>query len=245
MADDIIADAGEQSQADAEQANAAGTADNGQPEEKSNDGKAPEQIDDILDLANETDAEGDGAEKPEKEQGDEKEDGEEPEGAPEKYESFTLPEGLEADADKAAKFEELARKNNLSQEAAQDFVDQAAQLVQDTADKFAAGQRQMWLDKLADWHKEIKADPDFTGDKLQPSLGMVVSAIDEFAASPEDAQALKDTVGISNHPAFLRMMRNIKASVSSDTAEGGGSGGSEPSSEELLRKRYPTMYPKK
>lgn len=57
-----------------------------------------------------------------KKDGEDGEGDDEPQGAPEKYEDFTLPEGFALDGDRLAMAHEFAKANNWTQEQAQDGV---------------------------------------------------------------------------------------------------------------------------
>jgi len=116
-----------------------------------------------------------------------------PEGAPEKYEDFTVPEGVEVDGEQIEKFKELARELNLTQESAQKFVDLQTKMAARHIEAFQAEQAK-WVSSLqTEWGGEFKANVQ----KAQ-------RAMSQFG-SPELRQLL-DSTGFGNHPAVAKMM---------------------------------------
>lgn len=148
------------------------------------------------------------------------------EGAPESYEDFTAPEGVELDADLVEEFKGFAKEANLPQAEAQKFVDLGAKLVDKWVDGFAENiiaQRQGWLETS-------RAEFD------QPTLSTARKGLETFG-TPELTQFLRDE-GIENHPEVIRLLSKVGGLASED---GFVAGGKAPEGEKPLANRmFPT-----
>ena len=132
------------------------------------------------------------------------------EGAPEAYEDFTVPEGVNASPEALTKFSELARKHNLPQEAAQEMVDFQAQLALNDAEAAVAA----WEKTQDAWLAEAESDKEFGGEKFQESIGVAKRALDAFG--DEALKTALDVTGTGNHPAFLRFLWKVGQAVGED-----------------------------
>ena len=151
---------------------------------------------------------------------DEKAKDEKPEGAPEKYEDFVLPEGVKSDGATMEKLTAFAKANNLSQEKAQELVTMGADLVKNNA----SAQIEALKSASVEWQKQSAADKEFGGDKLDENLSVAKRAIDKFA-SPElrkllgefDPVANPGGTGLGNHPELIRAFFHIGKAISEDS----------------------------
>lgn len=135
----------------------------------------------------------------------------EPQGAPDAYEEFQLPEGmpegmvLEPEATNA--FKEAAKADNLSQAQAQRYVDLAATLVKKTLDGFG----QAHIERIEQWAEQVKADPVVGGPKYAENVQVALQAVSQFG-DPELTQAFKE-YGLGNHPAIVRAFYRIGKAI--------------------------------
>lgn len=130
--------------------------------------------------------------------------------APEKYESFTLPEGLELNPELLGKFEELAKGYNLTQDKAQGLVDMASQLVADVQKK----QAEQW-DKIRDqWVKDIKEDKEFGGAKFGETMERANRTVRSFF-SDVFVKFIQDT-GYGDNPELIKGLAKIDKALSED-----------------------------
>jgi hypothetical protein len=135
---------------------------------------------------------------------------EKPAGAPEKYGDFTLPEGFKMDEPTTGKFTEWAKANNLTQEAAQDAVDMAAQMQQQTLDDLQAG-----IEAQSEkWAADTKVDKEFGGDKFDENLAVALKARDQFG-TPELTNFLNESK-LGNHPEVIRYFYRVGQAISQD-----------------------------
>ena len=132
-------------------------------------------------------------------------------GAPEKYD-FKPPEGLELDPVVMGKFEELARKRNLSQDDAQEFISELTPLIakqnEETINVFAK--------RASDeWAAASKADKELTAGNFDENRAIAKTAFDVYG-TPELAQLLNDS-GLGNHPEVLRWALRVGKTLPSDS----------------------------
>lgn len=153
-------------------------------------------------------------------------DDKEPDGAPEEYEPFTLPDGVEVDEAAAEQFKELARDLNLTQEQAQKLVDLQASRVQ--------AQAEAWDKQLSDWADGARADKEFGGDKFDENIAVAKKALDKFG-TPELRETLD--AGYGNHPEVIRLLYRVGKAISDDGFVAGGTSGQA----DKLAKLYPSM----
>lgn len=131
--------------------------------------------------------------------------------APETYEAFTLPEGVQLDEAAVAKVTPVFKDIGLTQEQAQKLVTQYAELQQAAAEQQVAGFNQI----KKDWAAEIKSDAEFGGDKLKETLGAAKAVLGTFG----DKALMSDLKewGWANHPGLIRLLARVKAHLSEDS----------------------------
>jgi len=86
-----------------------------------------------------------------------KEDDKKPEGAPEKYESFTVPEGFKLDEARVTDMSNLFKELNLTQGNAQKLVDAYCKYAQEQA----SAQQNADMEMRKTWRNEIRSRSDF------------------------------------------------------------------------------------
>jgi hypothetical protein len=131
-------------------------------------------------------------------------------GAPEKYEDFTMPEGIEVDKAMMDQFLPVAKELNLTQEQAQKLVDMQTAYVQ----HMTKANEESWNTTMTDWVKSAKADQEIGGLKFNESVQQAAKALKQFG-TPELRAAL-DATGVGNHPEFIRVFAKIGKAISED-----------------------------
>ena len=137
-------------------------------------------------------------------------------GAPETYETFSLPEGMEMNTAQLEVFLPLAKDLNLTQEQAQKLVSL------DAAQKVAAAQAQQQAtdDMLDGWRDETKADETLGGANLPQTLAHVNTFLNKFG-TPELRQFL-DESGAGNRLDVIRLFANAGKAMGEDGVTGRG-----------------------
>ncbi len=136
--------------------------------------------------------------------------GEEPTTAPEKYEDFKLPEGLESNPEVMTEFMALAKEKNLSQADAQKLVDLGAKMSKNFAEKQSA----MIAAEKVNWEAAAKIDKEFGGEKFEENLAIAKKGFVEFM-SPEGRKMLHET-GLGSHPEIIRAFYRAGKAISED-----------------------------
>lgn len=140
---------------------------------------------------------------------DAKSDKAKPEGAPEKYADFKVPDGVEMDKGALEAFLPVAKEIGLSQEAAQKLIDFQAGMIS----KAKEGQVSAWAETHKGWR--VAADKEFFGASKKESEAAIAAARDTFGDA-EFAQIMEDT-RVGDHPALLRFMVKVGKAVSEGT----------------------------
>ena len=132
------------------------------------------------------------------------------EDAPETYEDFTLPEGVEKDEALMEAFIPVAKDLNLTQEQAQKLVDlQAAEMVKGEESRHKA-----WDDMRTEWQTNSQQDKEFGGLEFKENLSVMKKALDVFGT--DELRLALETTGTGDHPEFLRFMYRVGKAVSED-----------------------------
>ena len=138
----------------------------------------------------------------------------EPDGAPESYEPFSMPEGVDSlDDEVLTTFGDAAKALGLSQDKAQALVDAVAPKIQ-------GRQQEAFKAQVQTWANEVASDPEIGGEKLDESVSLARKAY-RMGASPKLQELLK-TSGLDVHPEMVRMFRYFGSRLSEDKIVDGG-----------------------
>jgi hypothetical protein len=157
-----------------------------------------------------------------------------PEGAPDAYEQFSTPEGVDSlDTDVLATFETTAKELDLPQSKAQTLIDSVAPRIAERQKAVLAAQVQTWAN-------EVASDPEIGGPKLDESVGLARKAY-RMGASNE-LQSLLKTSGLDVHPEMVRMFRYFGSRLSEDkVVDGGDAPATQGMSGDVFNNPGPTM----
>lgn len=148
-----------------------------------------------------------------------------PQGAPEAYAEFTVPEGYEFSGELSEEFKTVAKELNLSQEQAQRLIDLDMKRLQSSDNALQQAS--------AEWSESAKSDKEFGGDKLSENISLAKKALDTFG-TPELRNLLEET-GLGNHPEIIRAFYRAGKAISED---GFVAGGGNPSRKSDARSLY-------
>lgn len=138
-----------------------------------------------------------------------------PQGAPEEYAEFTLPEGYAMDEDLAGDLKAEAKAMNLTQEQAQKLADLGAKQMQ----KFQTMQADAMEKASEAWKAEVIADKEFGGENLKENLGYAAKALD--AHGTPELRTLLNQTRMGNHPELVRFMIRAGKAISDDKFDAG------------------------
>ena len=126
-----------------------------------------------------------------------------PEGAPEAYENFTAPEGMEFDSGVIDAFKGVAKELNLPQAKAQEFLDKMAPVI-------AERQVERINAISKEWAEKSRSDKEIGGDNHVRAMADVARLRDRFAMNddgkldPDIAEFMSSPMG--NHPGCLKLL---------------------------------------
>lgn len=126
-------------------------------------------------------------------------DQDQPEGAPEEYADFALPEGFQVDDAVMGDYKALAKELNLPQAAAQRLVDLQARMETARAEAFA--------EQVSGWKTSSQNDKEFGGKDFDANKAVANKALVEFG-SPDLVKLLQETQ-LGNHPEMVRAFYKI------------------------------------
>ncbi len=172
---------------------------------------------------------------------------EQPQGPPESYADFTLPEGVEMNGPALEAFLPVAKDLGLSQEQAQRLIDLEVQRNQNAETEESAAMQQ----QQAAWNAELQADPVIGGNKWEGSLRLANRALNKFG-DPSLTRDIQE-LGLGSHPGLVRMLVKMGATLSEDAST--ALGGQQPDSgnaeygtdawkQSAARAMFPTHFPK-
>jgi hypothetical protein len=155
---------------------------------------------------------------------------------PIEYQAFTLPEGVELNAEKLGEFTKIAADAKLPQEVAQKIVD----LYSSELKTLSEAPMRAWTELQTKWRDETKNDPEIGGANFDKNLAMTKAGLKNLLGEGADKffEALNVT-GAGNNPEIIRGL--FKAAQShapaSPVAGRPASGGGKSAGSTL----YPTM----
>ncbi len=164
-------------------------------------------------------AKGEEGEDAKAEKSDAKGDDEKADAAPDEYEPFDVPEGMERDEEGLKEFADVARELDLPQAKAQKLVDLSNRITQRNMD----AAYQVWADKQNEWAGEVRNDKDLGGSNFEQSKANAKAFVLQYGGQ-EALDALKIT-GAGNHPAVFRVLARAGKEMADDSIVGGQQGG--------------------
>jgi hypothetical protein len=153
-------------------------------------------------------------------------------GEPVEYEAFTLPEGVEMDAEVLDEFKPIAKELGLDQAKAQQLVDLGSKI----AAKMHESGIEAWRKQTSEWADQARADQEVGGKEFDANLGTALAAVEKFG-TPE-LKTILDESGFGNHPEVVRFMYRVGKAISSDAKLVTGKPRDSRTMEQVM---YPTM----
>lgn len=149
---------------------------------------------------------------------DDKSKGDKPAGPPEKYD-FTMPEGMQLDAEFAGKVDPILRELNLTNEQANKlasaFAEHRASETQRQHDAYAQ--------QIETWGKEAQDDKEYGGAAFEENVKLAQKAIGAFGTpelkallNPRDENENPNGLGLGNHPELIRVFVRIGKAIGED-----------------------------
>jgi len=160
-------------------------------------------------------------------------DGNADQGAPEKYESFKLGEGMVMPEAQLNAFTSLAKEINLSQANAQKLVDFQSKIVKDAHDSQMQASSQL----VESWKQE-------TLKMLGNNSSADIAVANRFLNTRADLKTILSDTGLINNPAVFKMVLDFGKMTTEDSLKGGGGTSSGAEGLPLEQRLYPSMTKK-
>lgn len=138
-------------------------------------------------------------------------------GAPEEYEDFELPEGVEVNEEILGEFKPLAKELNLTQEQAQKLVSWQAE----AAKTHEAGVNEYYANLMTEWQESVRSDKEIGGKAFDESVSYAKAALEAFGTA--ELMEVLETTGMGNHPEFVRVFARMGKAVKEDGIRVGSS----------------------
>ena len=161
------------------------------------------------------------------------EDDDKESGAPDSYEKFELPEGVEMTDEQFAEVSEFSKSLNLTQEQAQQAVNYHNEVVSRVVGEVKAQSEQERADMQAEWVNQVKVDKEIGGADMREKLSTALKSLNAFSDNAVDAtgkpvldknglpvtkiaQALQES-GFGDHPEMVRVFYRVGKLISEDS----------------------------
>lgn len=141
---------------------------------------------------------------------------------PENYDfkDVKLPDGMELDKDLTSEFSGIAKEMGLSQGKADKLMDMGVKLSTKLQEKFETAIKENQENQIKAYKTMLNTDPEIGGANLKQTLLEANVAYDTFVS--DEAAALLQQVGLNNHPAIVKVFRDIGKQLKNDSIKGGG-----------------------
>jgi len=169
----------------------------------------------------------------EKSEGEEESEEEEESGAPESYEKFELPEGVEMTDEQFKEVSEFSQSLNLNQEQAQQAVNYHNEVVGRVLADAKEEANIQRMKTQEDWVNQVKGDKEIGGAAMKENLSVALKSLNAFSDNAVDAtgkpvldkaglpvskiaQALQES-GFGDHPEMVRVFYRVGKLISEDS----------------------------
>lgn len=138
-----------------------------------------------------------------------------PQGAPDEYADFNVPDGIEVNAGLLEQAKPIFKELGLSQIQSQRLVDMYAAQMQADSQASSDSYNQV----VKDWVDEAKNDTEIGGDKFEENVGIAKRGIDKFG-TPKLVEVLNQT-GLGSHPELIPLFTRVGKLISEDSPGSG------------------------
>lgn len=141
---------------------------------------------------------------------------------PENYDfkDVKLPDGMELDNDLTSEFSGIAKEMGLSQEKADKLMGMGVKLSTKLQEKFETAIKENQENQIKAYKTMLNTDPEIGGANLKQTLLEANVAYDTFVS--DEAANILAQAGLNNHPAIVKVFRDIGKQLKNDSIKGGG-----------------------
>jgi hypothetical protein len=149
---------------------------------------------------------------------------------------ISLPEGVKPDEAMLKEFKDLAKEAGLDGAKASKLVAWDIQRQQKLDQQMSESVKQL----NAEWDKQLKADKDFGGEKMNVTMATAKKALRKFGG--EELARELDAAGIGNHPGLIKFFSRVGQALGEDDSFAPKSAGTASSEQQTMRQLYPSMF---
>lgn len=141
------------------------------------------------------------------------------------YEPFALPEGvvlndgdLSEFTQELGQFEVRTKADHAAmQEFGQNLLNRYIAKTQETLDRLAQVQTDLWEKQKSGWKTSLESDPELGGNRLDTTTASLRKAVERFAGNEDQRKEFRtavETYAWGNHPALVRLINNMNNQIS-------------------------------
>ena len=138
---------------------------------------------------------------------------------PPTYDPFTVPEGVNLDAERVKEFTDILSELEVTGKADHEFVQKFGQKAVDfhvqevtkAVETLQGLYQTQWEKTKAEWKDSFLKDPEIGGTRFQTTVDSARNFIRTHGGTPEQQQQFRDVMessGLGNHPAIIRLLAN-------------------------------------
>jgi hypothetical protein len=137
-------------------------------------------------------------------------------------EALAIPEGLSLTAadgtplPEAAEFLALVNEKGLDPESASKFLSTHHKLLETAFQSAVEAHGQQWEALQAEWQQQVRALPDFAGDKFDAGMAKIAKILDKYGS--KEAREAFSLTGAGNNPHIVQMLKKIADDMSEAAA---------------------------
>jgi len=154
------------------------------------------------------------------------------------YTEFKIPENVEAPKETISAYTNVLGKYKIPQEAGQELLDFHATQMKAAQTAMAEHQQQVFDDTQRKWRANV--DKEF-GNQRDTVVNECKQVISQYAGNKKQLREVWDVLaftGAGNHPAVIRMFRNINKALNEGRAPAAGAPGNPNSGLSAADRRY-------
>lgn len=158
------------------------------------------------------------------------------------YKDIKLPEGMQLNHDITAKFNDFAKKTNMSQKSANECMQLAVEHTNVIMKQVAEAQQFVKEENVQKWDKLCDQDEFLKGNKYDEAISIANMAMDKLIPADSDFKEKLIETGLNHHPVLINAFRQLGEFMLPQQIKKGTSAIKEKSAAEVF---YPEMYQNK
>lgn len=158
------------------------------------------------------------------------------------YKDIQLPEGMKLNSDMTAKFNDFAKKTNMSQKSANECMQLAVEHTNHVMQQALEAYNFAREENVQKWDKLCEQDEYLKGEKYDKAISIANMAMDKLIPQNSDFKEELKKSGLNHHPVLINAFRQLGEFMLPPAVQKGYPAPKEKSAAEII---YPEMYEKK